>query len=154
MDMNPWQKDCYCHSANGALYRLRHSPAGCYPNYGGLLGAYRACTDTILHYLRHWQFIFRTSYLFPSLVGFSISYAPTHRCMYILPFPLYLQKWLALSEIVILGPETFVGAFLYLPPWHTKIGARNSKKLFLWHTLISIYSSYQYLNIPIFQYVS
>ena len=31
--------------------------------------------------------------------------------LYFLKFPLYLQKWLALSEIVILGPATFVGAF-------------------------------------------
>ena len=56
--------------------------------------------------------------------------------LYFLKFPLYLQKWLALSEIVILGPETFCVAFWYLSPWHTEIGARNSKNLFLWHTLV------------------
>ena len=62
--------------------------------------------------------------------------------LYFLKFPLYLQKWLALSEIVILGPETFFGAFWYLSPWPTKIGARNSKKLILWHTLICMQVSW------------
>ena len=58
--------------------------------------------------------------------------------LYILSFPLYLQKRLALSKIAILCPETFFWAFWYLSPWHTKIWARNSKKVFLWHNLLCI----------------
>ena len=56
--------------------------------------------------------------------------------MYFSTFHLYLQKWLALSQIVILGPETFFWAFWYPSPWHTKIGARYPKEMFLWHTLM------------------
>ena len=72
--------------------------------------------------------------------------------LYFLKFPLYLQNWLALSEIVILGPETLCVAFWYLCPWHTEIGTRNSKNLILWHTLIGSplrghYEGYQGMSI-------